>query len=216
MIGGIVEDMSIDSPEHPHSGRPISLVITLNLVLTRSLHSDHASNYQIIGVAVGRGVGSDCVCSRGCEMMTAPIRIEECVKEDASEDFAVKMVKEQGAQVPVPFLDVLQRHWQPGVLIGHADEDEPPAGYTLKNPSQNAEGFVTLDGDVKPGDYIRLGKLSPAACKVDVNGRLQALGHAKKVTKNPAAGAFLFSCAGRGAPFYGEENVDSAAFAKVT
>ena len=61
---------------------------------------------------------------------------------------------------------------------------------------------------------MTLSELTPAACKRDVEGRLRALGHAKDVTRNPAAGAFLFSCAGRGAAFYKEQDVDSRAFSQ--
>ena len=33
---------------------------------------------------------------------------------------------------------------------------------------------VQIAGEVRPGDHVTLAKLSPAACRVDVNGRLQA------------------------------------------
>jgi len=192
VIGGVASGFGVEMQrlDHPRAKGPESMVT----------FDDHP---DLVGFAIGREVGSDCLCSRGCDLLTEPLRIEDMAGK------GIRTVSDSTGTTD--FMSIVQQKYEQGVMFGHAAADDAGNGYTLISPSQNDAGLLVVE-EAKQGDFLRLGKLSPHACKRDVQGRLQALGHAKDVTKNPAAGAFLFSCAGRGRQFYGEQDVDSNAF----
>lgn len=170
------------------------------------LNSSVMPESGLVGIAISNSIGTDCICSRGCEPVSQAYRVVDCTNGSLR-----TVVDYRGAERP--FLKLLYQNYSDHVLIGAAEKEDPDEGYTLMQVGMCGTGTaVTISSRVVPGHYVQLCQMTPRACKEDVTGRLQALGHSKAATGNPGLGGLLFSCTGRGDEFDEYKNLDTAAF----
>jgi small ligand-binding sensory domain FIST len=92
-------------------------------------------------------------------------------------------------------------------------EGEPEAGdYLVRNllGADEDSGAVAVGDEVHSGRRVRLHLRDAAASAADLRAVLR-----RRPSASAPAGALLFSCAGRGAAFYGESDHDSRVFREI-
>jgi len=85
-------------------------------------------------------------------------------------------------------------------------------GFFLPRPGPGLRWDASCGGT---GGKVRFFELSPQQCKEDVISKLTAVAQKAAASGQKLVGGFMFSCAGRGAQFFGEEDFDAKAFGKI-
>jgi len=119
-----------------------------------------------------------------------------------------------------------------GALLLGLSADPESHGYELLSPSSEMvpSSAQRLQGLYLPrpapgkhwdpahggvGGSVRFFALSPEQCRLDVPAKLEAVAEQARVAGQRLLGACMFTCAGRGAGFFGEPAYDAASFARI-
>lgn len=174
----------------------------------RLLLDDRVSPYGVVGVALDGPIEVNVVVSQGCRPIGRAMTVSE-----ADENVILALNDDQALaeiQTVVGELDDADREMlQNGLLIGRAidsDKDDLSRGDFLIRSVLGANqdnGAVVVGDTIHPGERVQLHVRDAATAREDLEMMLTP-----QSLYDPASGALLFSCNGRGSRLFSEPNTD--------
>lgn len=180
-------------------------------------------NSEVVHGAVGVALTGNCtvrtIVSQGCKPIAHPFVITRCEDQiiyELSGRPALETVREAIAALPPADQELARTALLMGRVIDEYKETFTRGDFLIRTflGADPRSGAIAVGDTFRPGQTVQLHVRDAATAREDLHALMQTL--AAELAVQPARGALLFSCNGRGAHLYGEPDHDSRVVAETT
>lgn len=172
-----------------------------------------------IGVALTGNLTVRTVVSQGCKPIGQPFVITRCedqVIHELSGRAALETVREAIADLSPEDQNLARTALLMGRVIDEYKEEFSRGDFLIRTflGADPRSGAIAVGDMFRPGQTVQLHVRDAATAREDLHALMHTL--SEDLSAQPARGALLFSCNGRGAHLYGEPDHDSRVVAETT